>query len=106
MAIDWIQVRVDRRTYALLEKVRDGMLAAHEMGRIALDFDSRGRVSLSQVIAELAYACLRHRERAKTARKRRSQGRRGDRAQQPEGIESNGTEEKPAAPAAENPEVC
>jgi hypothetical protein len=67
----WVMVRVDRTTHARLEKARASMLAAHEQGKIALELDSRDRLSLDQVIVYLLGHKKRHaKRRAKAAAKK------------------------------------
>lgn len=71
MGDEWIMVRVKRSTYQQLERVRNSFRVAETMGWGELEFDSRGRVSLSQVIELL----IRHRD-LHHARVRRSKARR------------------------------
>ncbi len=72
MAKDWVMVRLDRRTHELLEQLRQVWLRSYDQGRRLVDQDSQGRVSHDQVIAELAYAELRHLERGRRASDRRT----------------------------------
>ncbi len=73
---EWTHVRVSRSTLAMLETTRASMEVADVQGRRELVRDPRGRVSLSQVIAELVYFRLKHH-----ARVRRSNARRRERIQ-------------------------
>jgi hypothetical protein len=71
MATEWIMVRLDRHTHAELERVRASMMIADAMGLVELHQDSRGRVSLSQVIDRLIAFRERHAARARRSKERR-----------------------------------
>lgn len=73
MTTDWIMVRVDKQTHKLLCAIRESMLRAVENGQVALEVDSRDRVSLDQVVRRLVEARLRHAERRTAALARRRQ---------------------------------
>ncbi len=76
MAEDWIMVRVSRTTHALLEQQRQSMEVGDAQGQRELVRDDRGRVSLSQIIAELCYLRERHRARVRASNARRRRRRR------------------------------
>ena len=71
MAEEWTHIRVSRTTLALLESQRASMEIGEQQGQRELVRDDRGRVSLSQIVAELCYIRERH-----LARVRRSKARR------------------------------
>jgi hypothetical protein len=71
MASVTIMVRVDRRTHAALERVRESMLLGEAMGLAELSKDFRDRFSLDKVIVRL----IAFRDRA-AERSRRSKARR------------------------------
>lgn len=64
---DWIMARLRTVTHARLKAVTDSLLRAHEQGKIALDFDAQGRVSLDQVINILVDQRQQHAARRKMA---------------------------------------
>jgi len=72
MAKDWIMVRLLETTHAALERTRVSMQTADLMGMITLSRDTRGRVSLDQVITRLIAMRDAHHRRA---RKQRERGR-------------------------------
>jgi len=67
----YIMVRMDRVTHKRLCAVRDSLMVAHEQGKIALEVDSRDRVSLDQVVNILIDARADHKKRVKRARTRK-----------------------------------
>jgi hypothetical protein len=76
MATEWIMVRIDRRTHAALERVRESMRLGAEIGLRDLETDNRDRVSLDQVIRVLIEMRDNHAERRRrSAMKRKEKGR-------------------------------
>lgn len=71
MATDWIMVRIDRRTHDLLKRLAASMQLAYERGQLDLYHDDQSRISINQVVTDLAYARLAHQRRARESSQRR-----------------------------------
>ena len=75
MSEDWTHIRVSRTTLALLEQQRASMELGESQGQRELVRDDRGRVSLSQIVAELCYMRERHLGRVRRSNTRRKDHR-------------------------------
>jgi hypothetical protein len=71
MAADWIMVRMMRSTHSELERVRASMRLGDWQGKILLVRDTRGRVSLDQVIQRLIAFREAHKARVRRSKARR-----------------------------------
>jgi hypothetical protein len=68
----WTMVRVRRRTHSRLVKLRDGLLAAYQEGRIELQGSECESISFDFLINNLIDRVLSHRERARKQKRARA----------------------------------